>query len=114
MDGIRAPNKTKIWVEGSTSRLLALPPFSRYFPPAVAKAYIVSFRSHDDDRPSKFIVLADNMKSTIKMAWEHGGADFQSRFDKSTAQAEEMKEGRCGCCEPCGTPLLELGTFVGA
>jgi hypothetical protein len=29
------------------------------------------------------------------MAWEHGGADFQSRFDKSTAtaQAEQMKEG---------------------
>ena len=23
----------------------------------------------------------------------HGGADFQSRFDKSTAQAEQMKEG---------------------
>jgi hypothetical protein len=27
------------------------------------------------------------------MAWEHGGADFQSRFDKATAQAQEMKEG---------------------
>jgi hypothetical protein len=40
---------------------LALPWFSRYFPPAVAKVYIVSFRSHDDRRPSKFIVLADNM-----------------------------------------------------
>jgi hypothetical protein len=60
----------------------------------VAKVYIVSFRTHDDRRPSKFIVLADNMKSAIKMAWEHGGADFQSRFDKSTAQAEQMKEGR--------------------
>jgi hypothetical protein len=33
------------------------------------------------------------MKSAINMAWEHGGADFQSRFDKSTAQAQEMKEG---------------------
>jgi hypothetical protein len=63
--------------------------FSRYFPPAVAKVYIVSFRTHDDRRPSKFIVLADNMKSAIKMAWEHGGADFQSRFDKATAQAVE-------------------------
>jgi len=39
------------------------------------------------------IVLADNIRSAIKMAWEHGGADFQSRFDKSTAQAQEMKEG---------------------
>jgi hypothetical protein len=55
--------------------------------------YIVSFRTHDDRRPSKFIVLADNMRSAIKMAWEHGGADFQSRFDKSTGQAQEMKEG---------------------
>jgi hypothetical protein len=27
------------------------------------------------------------------MAREHGEADFQSRFDKSTAQAQEMKEG---------------------
>ena len=65
------------------------------FAPAVAKGkvYIVSFRTHNDDRPSKFIVLADNMKSGINMAWEHGGADFQSRFDKSTAQAEQMKEG---------------------
>ena len=72
---------------------LLFPGFSRYFPPAVPKVYIVSFRTHDDRRPSKFIVLADIMKSAIKMAWEHGGADFQSRFDKSTAQAQEMKEG---------------------
>jgi hypothetical protein len=33
------------------------------------------------------------MKSAINKAWEHGGADFQSRFDKSTAQAQEMKKG---------------------
>jgi hypothetical protein len=59
----------------------------------VAKVYIASFRTHDDHRPSKFIVLADNMKSAIKMAWEHGDADFRLRFDKSTAQAEQMKEG---------------------
>jgi len=63
------------------------------FAPAVAKVYIVSFRTHDDRRPSKFIVLADSTKSAIKTAWEHGGADFQSRFDKSTGQAQEMKEG---------------------
>jgi hypothetical protein len=55
--------------------------------------YIVSFRSNNDRRPSKFIVLADNMKSAINMAWEHGGTDFQSRFDRSTAQAVQMKEG---------------------
>ena len=53
----------------------------------------MSFRSHDDRRPSKFIVLADSMKSAINMAWEHGGADFRMRFDKSTGQAEQMKEG---------------------
>jgi hypothetical protein len=69
------------------------PGFLAIFAPAVAKVYIVSFRTHDDRRPSKFIVLADSMKSAIKVAWEHGGADFQSRFDKSTAQAREMKEG---------------------
>jgi hypothetical protein len=33
------------------------------------------------------------MRAAINMAWEHGGADFQSRFDKSTEQAEQMKEG---------------------
>jgi hypothetical protein len=70
-----------------------LSPLFRYIPPAVAKTYIVTFRSHNDDRPSKFIVVTDNMKSAINKAWEHGGADFQSRFDKSTGQAQEMKEG---------------------
>jgi hypothetical protein len=63
------------------------------FAPAVAKVYIVSFRTLDDRRPSKFIVLADNMRAAIKMAWEHGGPDFHSRFDKSTGQAQETKEG---------------------
>jgi hypothetical protein len=72
--------------------------FPAIFPPAVAKVYIVNFRTHDDRRPSKFIVLADNMKSAIKMAWEDNGSDFQSRFHKSTAQAHEMKEGRYAFC----------------
>jgi hypothetical protein len=72
---------------------LLYPGFFAIFAPAVAKVYIVSFRTHDNRRPSKFIVLADNMKSAIKISWEHGGADFQSQFDKSIAQAEQMKEG---------------------
>jgi hypothetical protein len=72
---------------------LLSPEFFANFAPAVAKTYVVTFRSHNGDRPSKFIVVADSMKSAINMAWEHGGADFQSRFDKSTAQAQEMKEG---------------------
>ena len=59
----------------------------------MAKVYIVSFRTHNDDRPSKFIVLADTRKEAIKIDWEHGGPDFQSRFDKSTGQAQEMKAG---------------------
>jgi hypothetical protein len=67
--------------------------FSATFAPAVAKIYIVSFRTHNDRRPSKFIVLAKNMRAAIDMAWEHGGADFQSRFDKSTAQAVRMTKG---------------------
>jgi len=40
-----------------------------------------------------FIVLADNRKSAINMAWEHGGGDFQTRFDKSTAPAEADERG---------------------
>ena len=59
----------------------------------MAKVYIVSFRSNDDRRQSKFLVLADNMRSAVNMAWEHGGADFQSLFDKSSAQAKGIKEG---------------------
>jgi len=58
----------------------------------VAKTYVVTFRSHNDDRRSKFIVVATDRKQAINVAWEHGGADFQSRFDKSTAQSQEMKE----------------------
>ena len=72
---------------------LALPSVFRYLTPAVAKTSVVTFRSHNGDRPSKFIVVAANRKQAINMAWEHGGADFQSRFDKSTGQAQEMKEG---------------------
>jgi len=32
---------------------LALPAVFRYLTPAVAKTYVVTFRSHNDDRPSK-------------------------------------------------------------
>ena len=51
---------------------LALSSFSRYFPPAVARVYIVSFRSNDDRRPSKFIVLAEGRKEAIDMACNVG------------------------------------------
>ena len=53
----------------------------------------MSFRSNDDRRPLKFIVVANDRKAAINVAWQHGGGDFQSRFDKSTGQAQEMKEG---------------------
>ena len=59
----------------------------------MAKTYVVTFRSHNGDRASKFIVVAKDRKQAINIAWEHGGADFQSRFDKSTGEAQEMKEG---------------------
>ena len=59
----------------------------------MAKTYVVTFRSHNGDRPSKFIVVAANRKQAINMAWEDGGLDFQARFDKSTGQTQEMKEG---------------------
>ena len=62
----------------------------------MAKTYVVTFRSHNGDRASKFIVVAKDRKQAINIAWEHGGADFQSRFDKSTGEAQEMKEGAAG------------------
>jgi len=57
----------------------------------VAKTYVVTFRSHNDDRPSKFIVVSNDRKQAINMAWEHGGTF--NRFDKASGQAQEMKEG---------------------
>jgi len=38
----------------------------------VARVYIVSFRSNDDRRPSKFIVLAEGRKEAIDMACNVG------------------------------------------
>ena len=62
-------------------------------PPVADKTYIVTFRRHKDQRPSKFIVVADSMREAIDTAWEHGGADFQAMFDRATGQALEMKKG---------------------
>jgi len=57
----------------------------------VAKVYIVSFRTHNDRRPSKFIVLANDTGHQRGLGtWR---ADFQARFDKATGQAQEMKAG---------------------
>jgi len=39
----------------------------------MAKTYVVTFRSYNDDRPSKFIVVANNMRAAINIAWEKGG-----------------------------------------
>ena len=45
-------------------------------------------------KPGAQNVLVENMRTAINMAWEHGGADFQSRFDKSTGQVQDMKRER--------------------
>jgi hypothetical protein len=54
----------------------------------------------------RIIVLVDNMRSAINMASEHGEADFQSRFGKSTAQAEQMKEGARRVLAACNHDIL--------
>src|SRR5262249_56694529 len=91
----REKHRTQAALGRDVQRGPALAPLalSRFFPAAMAKTYVVTFRSHNDDRPSKFIVVADNRKHVINKAWEHGGPDFQVRFDKSIGQAQEMKEG---------------------
>ncbi len=33
------------------------------------------------------------MGGAIDMAWEAGGLEFHSRFDKATGAAQEMKKG---------------------
>jgi hypothetical protein len=67
--------------------------FFAIFRPLWLRYTLSHFAAITTTGPSKFIVPANNMKSAINMAWEHGGADFQARFDKSTGQAQEMKEG---------------------
>ena len=37
------------------------------------------------------LYLNTDTHTAIKTAWEHGGAEFQSRIDKSTAQAERIR-----------------------
>jgi hypothetical protein len=90
--GSRCPKRNLEAQAAEGSALLPCPSVFRYFPPAVAKVYIVSFRSHDDRRPSKFIVLADNMKSAIKMGLEHG----EKRKAKLPVQAINGQCLKCG------------------
>jgi hypothetical protein len=73
----------------------------------VAKVYIVSFRTHDDRRPSKFIVLADNMKSAINKAWKvkHG------RFDLDCNSNRVHRGLEMDCSEHAGFLGLLLETF---
>ena len=70
---------------------LALPPVFSLFPARCGYGLHRKFRTYDDRRPSKFIALADNMRAAINKAWEHGGADFQSRFDQFTAQETAIR-----------------------
>src|SRR4030095_14433423 len=72
------------------------PGFFAIFPPAVAKVYIVSFRTHNDDRPSKFIVLADSMKAVIKMAWEYGGGGISMLVAQHQAPGDDNEKGGVG------------------
>src|SRR5215475_2068713 len=62
-----------------SSPLLLCPEFLANLPPAMAKVYIVSFRSHDDAGLQSLSCSPKNMKSAISTAWDHGGPDFQSR-----------------------------------
>src|SRR5262249_17137108 len=85
------------WVRSGLNSLsyppLLSPRFLAIFRPPCPKSYIVTFRSNYNRRPSKFIVVANNMRAAINIACEKGGPDFQVRFDKATGQAQEMKEG---------------------
>jgi len=54
--------------------------FLAIFPAAVAKVYIVKLRTPRRPPTVKVhLVLADNMRATIDMAWEHGGAQERGR-----------------------------------
>jgi hypothetical protein len=75
---------------------LALPSFFRYFPPAVAKVYIVSFRTHDDRRPSKFIVLADKYASGHARIRTHPTYSLiPARHRESRLSLRNSEEAQC-------------------
>jgi hypothetical protein len=50
----------------------------------------VSFRTHDDRTPSKFIVPADNMKAAINMAWEHSYHALESENDDGDREGQQQ------------------------
>ena len=77
----------------------------------MAKVYIVSLRTHDDHRPSKFIVLANNMKSAIKMAWEHGGPDFSIALRQVHWARAGNERGRATRFCDCMTVLQALAVL---
>jgi len=53
----------------------------------------VSYANAQTQSSRNLINNSISLAAVINMAWEHGEPDFQSRFDKSTAQAEQMKNG---------------------
>jgi hypothetical protein len=57
----------------------------------VNKTYIVTFTRSKDRRPAKFVVIANNQREAIRMAWEHGEDDFHETYDRASGQAQEMK-----------------------
>jgi hypothetical protein len=69
---------------------LFFPEFPAILRRVVAKVYIVSFRTLDDRRPSKFIVLADNMRSAIN----------KRGFDNNIRVWLQIK-GECHRLDPC-------------
>jgi len=78
---------------------LLCPGFVAILAPAVCEDLRSHLSQPYGDRPSKFIVVDKDRKQAINIAWDHGGLDFQARFDKSTGQTQEMKEGCCGFCK---------------
>jgi hypothetical protein len=79
--------------------------FSLFSPPVVANVYIVSFRSIDDRRPSKFIVLADEIRHQGGLGTWRAGLSITLRQihrtstgDESGGAAGSVKHGRpLGC-----------------
>jgi hypothetical protein len=71
---------------------LALPWLFRYCPPAVAKVYSVSFRTHDNRRPSKFISYTNAIpchKIAHVVRGEHRKHDDANAEERADDRAEK-------------------------
>ena len=57
------------------------------------KTYVVTFPGAKNHIAGKFVVVAENGKAAIEIAWDSSSSEFQTTHEKGAAQVKEMKRG---------------------